>query len=78
MAIPTLDRPIFSVEILYDPGTPVCYLLNADDWRDALIQVRDKVGYNPGVPVRVTEAPINVNKSRTFYSGLIFERKEGQ
>lgn len=79
MAIPRDTAPTFLVELVYDEqdsSKSTLYCLEAETYQSAMEQVREKVGYNPGVPVRVTETPINRNITRTFYSGLLFEKRE--
>jgi hypothetical protein len=60
--------PTFLVSVLYDPGTPKHYVVeNVADHRAARNHVRNNViGYDPGVPVEVTEVPIHKNKPVRF------------
>lgn len=60
--------PNFLVTVKYDPGTPKSYIVeNVADVRAARKHVRENViGYDPGVPVEVTECPIHLNKPHKF------------
>jgi len=60
--------PTFLVTVAYDPGTPKHYLVeNVADHRAARDHVRENIiGYDPGVPVIIVEAPIDKNKPVLF------------
>lgn len=60
--------PSFLVTLLYDPGTPKSYIVeNVVDFWAARKHIRENViGYDPGVPVEVTEVPVNKNKPHRF------------
>jgi hypothetical protein len=57
----------FLVTVNYNPGTPKTYVVeNAADIYAARKHVLEIIGYDPGVPVEITEAPINTNKPHRF------------
>jgi len=59
--------PSFFVEIKYDPGTPRAYAVeNVADVQAARARVLEIIGYDPGVPVEITELPINSGKVTRF------------
>ena len=62
--------PNFLVTLLFDPGVPQLYVVeNVADHRAARAHVRNILGYDPGVLVEVTQAPINDNNP-VRYSNL--------
>jgi hypothetical protein len=52
--------PSFLVEVQYNPGTPRSFAVeNVADARVARARVLEIIGYDPGVPVEITQLPIN-------------------
>ena len=47
----------YYVTVMYDPGTPKrWFVFNATDQRDAQTAVLARLGYHPGVSIKVQEA----------------------
>lgn len=64
------DTMDYFVEILYKVDPRSYIICNADSHYEAVTRTRQIVGYNPQVPVRVTETPINKNCLKYFHGGL--------
>lgn len=57
----------FLVEVLYNPGTPKMYIAEGKTHREARDHVVNNIiMYDPGVPIRVTQTPINKGEVVTF------------
>jgi hypothetical protein len=66
--------PQYLVAVVYHENKPRMspwskfYLVEAKNVYDARRVARELHGYDPGVPVEVTETPINENKTQHFLS----------
>lgn len=55
--------PDFLVTVNYNPGKPVSYIVEGVATHEAArARVLEILRYDPGVPVEVTQTPININK----------------
>ena len=60
----------YLVTVKYNPGTPKSYVVqDVNSHDEARAKVASIIGYDPGVPVEVLQAPVNKHKP-VKYSNL--------